>query len=118
MPGEEALELWVADSRGTWRQSPEDRGTPGGTMAVECLAMDSLPFWSAASPEASIETGRMAALHWEALGVDTGGEGRCWCHWRAWEEQGRTLVATMAFAGEPPPGAWEALRGRGSVNNS
>jgi hypothetical protein len=109
MPGEHEHELWNLGGNDEWKPAPEERNATPCILAVECLAMDSAPFWSVAPPETAVDPVEMVALHWEGLGVDTTGEGRNFCYWRAGEEQGRVLIATMALASEAPQDQWMAL---------
>jgi hypothetical protein len=77
-------------------------------MGVQALAMDSAPFWAVDSSDAAVELADMAALHWEATGMDTAAEGRNWCYWRAGADSGRVLVASMALAADVSQEEWIA----------
>lgn len=109
LPGEDARELWLREGKGAWKLAQKDDGTQGGVFAIESIALDSAPFWAPVMTEANVSLESTAALHWEALGVDTEGTGRRWLHWRVCEEEGRVLAGTMALAAEAPQDEWASF---------
>ncbi|MFZ4763857.1 MAG: hypothetical protein ACOYMN_02790, partial [Roseimicrobium sp.] len=109
LPGEESRELWLREGKGAWKQASRDDGTQGGVFAIESVAVDSAPFWALAANDAGGSQEAMAALHWEALGLDTNGVGQRWTHWRLAVEEGRLLVGTVALANEAPQEEWAAF---------
>jgi hypothetical protein len=109
MPGEQAHEHWMADGNGGWKLAEAGRSVSGCIVAVEALALDSAPFWMADSQDGVIDPAETVGLHWEAMGTDTAMADRNWCHWRAGEESGRVLTATMALSVEASQDEWIAL---------
>jgi hypothetical protein len=109
MPGEQAHEHWTSNGSGGWKAVEAERSVSGCIVAIEALATDSAPFWMADSPDGAIDPAEMVGLHWEAMGLDTALPGRNWCHWRAGEESGRVLTATMALAAEVSQDEWISL---------
>ncbi|MEZ0273449.1 MAG: hypothetical protein ACAH88_00980 [Roseimicrobium sp.] len=97
IPGENDRELWLSDSSGVWKRALMDDGRGGGLWAIECLALDSAPFWSLSSKVAGATLEETTALHWEALGLETNEWGRSWACWRIDEEQGQVLAGTAAL---------------------
>lgn len=110
LPGEDARELWLREGRGVWKRAARDDGSRGGILAIEAIATDSAPFWAPASSDPNVSVSAMAALHWEALGMDTEGGGRRWMHWQVCEQDGRVLAGTMGLADDAPEQEWAAFR--------
>ncbi|QIF05914.1 hypothetical protein [Roseimicrobium sp. ORNL1] len=103
IPGEEERELWLSDAAGVWKRAeiPESRGPAGGMWAIECLALDSAPFWSLSPKGADVSLDETAALHWAALGLEEDAHGRAWACWHIDDERGQTLAGTAALTGAP-----------------
>src|SRR4051812_24766045 len=109
LPGEHAHEHWISDGTGVWKPVAREPNVSGCIVAVEALAMDSAPFWMTASKDRSIDPSERVHLHWEAMGMDPAAAGRNCCHWRAEEESGRLLIATVALAAGVPQDDWIAM---------
>jgi hypothetical protein len=106
LPGEATRELWQREGTGTWTLVGKDDGTPGGFFGIEAIALDSAPFWGKVMPDSQGSLESTASLRWEALGVATEGEGQSWAHWTVSEEEGQTLVGTVALAADAPQAEW------------
>lgn len=109
LPGEEAWELWLREGKKGWRRADKDDGTKGGVFAIECLAVDSAPFWLVGGGDTETNMEATASLRWEALGQETDGDGRNWLYWRVAEEEAGVLAATMALAKEGASESWEGF---------
>ncbi len=57
LPGEEARELWLSDASGSWKRAEADDGRAGGLWGIECIGLDSAPFWSLSSKVRAREPG-------------------------------------------------------------
>ena len=98
LPGKETRELWLSDGAGSWRLAGEDDGRQGGVWAIECLAVDSAPFWTASSSITGSSLDDTASLHWEALGLGPDEAEGSWTCWEIEEAQGKVLAGTAALA--------------------
>jgi hypothetical protein len=108
LPGEEARELWHSDASGSWKRAETDDGRAGGLWGIECIGLDSAPFWSLSSKVAGASLGETAALHWEALGLIGEAWGRNWACWQVDEEQHQTLAGTAALVPGDEDTPWRA----------
>jgi hypothetical protein len=108
LPGEEDRELWLSDASWTWKRAHADDGRAGGLWGIECMALDSAPFWSLSSRAAGVSLEETAALHWEALGLAQQDWGRSWACWQVDEEQNQTLAATAALVAGDESTPWKA----------
>lgn len=108
LPGEDSRELWQRDGKSAWKLSPRQDETQGGIYGIECMSLDSAPFWALSTPEVKVNLEDTAALHWEALGVNSEGGGRAWMHWRVCEDEGRVLAGTVALSADAPQKEWAA----------
>lgn len=108
IPGEDHHELWLGDSSGVWKRAEKDDGRPGGLWTMGCLALDSAPFWSLSSKIAGASLQETAALHWEAIGLESSEWGRNWACWRIDEEQGQVLAGTAALTPGYTEASWKA----------
>ncbi|RBP43959.1 hypothetical protein DES53_105358 [Roseimicrobium gellanilyticum] len=108
LPGEENRELWLGDSAGAWKRAETDDGRAGGLWAIECIALDSAPFWSLSSKSAGVSLEETAALHWEALGLTEEAWGRTWACWQVDDEQHQALAGTAALVPGDDGTPWRA----------
>ena len=105
LPGEDAREVWHSVAGGAWTRTADSSGK-NGVLALECLALDSAPFWARTPAGGVMDLPGVAALHWEALGLENGDEGRAWTHWKVVQEDGRVLVGSSALCRDAPQNAW------------
>lgn len=109
LPGEEGWELWLREGKAGWKKAEKDDGGKGGIFAIECLSVDSAPFWLVGGGDIETNLEATAALRWEALGHETEGDGQNWLHWRVADEEAGVLAATMALAREGGSESWEGF---------
>lgn len=110
LPGEEGRELWLSDASGSWKRAETDDRRAGGLWGIECVALDSAPFWSLSSKGAGVSLEETAALHWEALGLAEESWGRNWACWHVDDEQNQTLAGTAALVPGDEEMPWRACK--------
>lgn len=109
LPGESGREVWRHEPGIGWKKLEGSDGIEGGIFAVEAMALDSVPFWAVAPQDGRMDVAAVAALKWETLGANEGGDGKSWTHWEVARDENRLLVASAGLV-DMPELPWEGRR--------
>ncbi len=109
LPGENERELWTRASGGAWEKA---KGAPVASetvYAIECLLMDSVPFWAVAPQDGKLDISGVSSLKWESLGITEASEGRSVLHWKVGQIENRVLVGSAGLVPDGPNAEWLAF---------